>query len=422
LVNDALLTSPPFDGLWNCAMFGIFGSRKTSETADGAPGQPVGQTQDAERIAFMEAAIELAPIAIAVYDANDVLRVHNKAYQNIYADIWHSLPPQFSYADLLRASLAKRGGVGGIEAEVSRRVEMQRRADGKVEERRYADGLWRRVSIVRHAGAVVGYALDVTELRAREEQLASSKADLARIAHETVPSAMAGFSNVAGEVISATEEVKMLIGETSERAIATGAAAEELAVTINHVNETMKDAAENAARSTRDAETMKQQMEQLAAAIARVNAFSDMIRNIAAQTNLLALNATIEAARAGEAGRGFAVVASEVKALAMQTGHATTEIAAQVGAVEALMADAKTTTGKIADALRAITDRASDVASAVQQQRDAAGLVSSHMSDIIGRSHATAEAADRALKESAGVARRAGDLEAAVKQALGKVA
>ena len=65
-------------------------------------------------------------------------------------------------------------------------------------------------------------------------------------------------------------------------------------------------------------------------ALARVSAVSTSIRAIARQTNLLALNATIEAARAGDAGRGFAVVASEVKALAMQTEHATKEIATTI--------------------------------------------------------------------------------------------
>ncbi len=229
---------------------------------------------------------------------------------------------------------------------------------------------------------------------------------------------MAGFSRVAAEVIAANEDVKELIKESAERAVATGAAAEELAVTINHVAATMKDTADSADASSREAAAMTERMRALGEALARVNSFSDMIRGIAAQTNLLALNATIEAARAGEAGRGFAVVAAEVKALSKQTGDATTEIAAQVAAVEALMAEARGITAKIAASLTTITDKAGDVAAAVAQQRDAAQAVSSHMSDIVSRAQDTSDAADRALREGSGLARSAEALETTVRDAL----
>ncbi|MGL4240377.1 MAG: methyl-accepting chemotaxis protein, partial [Beijerinckiaceae bacterium] len=293
------------------------------------------------RIEMLEAAVELAPIAIVVYDADDVLRVHNQAYQRIYDDIWESLPRPITYAGLVRASLLKRGFSEGLEAEVARRVALQRNGDGKIEERQYSDGIWRRVTKVRAGnGSVAGYALDINELRAREEQLRSSKDELSRVAGTTVPEAVIGFAQVADEVISANDEVKQLVAESAERAVATGAAAEELAVTINHVAATIKETADSAAASSREAATMAERMERLGEALAKVNAFADMIRGIAAQTNLLALNATIEAARAGDAGRGFSVVAAEVKALSKQTGDATAEIAAQVAAVEALMADA----------------------------------------------------------------------------------
>jgi predicted secreted protein len=259
----------------------------------------------AKRLAALEAAIEHAPVAIAVYDEADVLVVHNSAYETIYDALWPKLPKPVAYADLVRASLTEAGFAGDLEAEVKRRVAVQRNGTGKQEDRNYADGSWRRVSKLRTAdGLVAGYALDITELRQREQQLEANKAEFARLARETVPAAVTEFTGVAEEMISANIAMKTLVGETSERAVATGASAEELAFTINHVAASMRETADGAAASSREAVEMQAQMRRLAEALGKVEAFADLIRGIAGQTNLLALNATIEAARARRRRRG----------------------------------------------------------------------------------------------------------------------
>jgi len=69
----------------------------------------------------------------------------------------------------------------------------------------------------------------------------------------------------------------------------------------------------------------------------KVQAVTEVIRNISDQTNLLALNAAIEAARAGDVGRGFAVVADEVRRLAMESGTQTDSIGGVIeGIVESI--------------------------------------------------------------------------------------
>ncbi len=62
-------------------------------------------------------------------------------------------------------------------------------------------------------------------------------------------------------------------------------------------------------RTIQHFEFMKQNNEEIVAALKIIN-------EVSSQTNLLALNASIEAARAGEAGKGFSVVATEISKLA----------------------------------------------------------------------------------------------------------
>lgn len=376
-----------------------------------------------QRNLYLEAAIAHAPVAIAVYDAKDRLQVHNDVYRTFYAHVWNKLSQPVTYPELVRASLTHAGFKGDIDAEVRRRVAIQHDGVGSAEERQYSDGTWRRVSKKKLAdGMVAGFALDITELRAREQLLDRSIGELRHMAGDTVPKALANFSAAAHGMDESNSEVRELIRETVERAVATGVSAEELAVTIDSVATNMGDAAQRVTANNRAAEALSDQMTKLSEAFIKVESFAGLIQGIASQTNLLALNATIEAARAGEAGRGFAVVAAEVKALSHQTAEAASEITAQIGSVEALMAAARKITEQISGSLHEISQHVGEVATAADQQRGAAGLVSSYMADIVKRGSDVSLAVDKSLADGEKLAETARQLEIDVASALSKVA
>ncbi len=90
----------------------------------------------------------------------------------------------------------------------------------------------------------------------------------------------------------------------------------------------------------------------------------------------MALNSTIEAARAGDAGRGFAVVATEVKALAVQTQHATEEITKKIEALQKDAAGSVDAVHRISQAIEAIRPVFANVNGAVAEQNQTTGEMS----------------------------------------------
>jgi methyl-accepting chemotaxis protein len=214
------------------------------------------------------------------------------------------------------------------------------------------------------------------EARARQIDACTAAFDSSISAFiDTVVGAASRMEAMARKMVSATDNA-------SERANAAAHAAEETTAHVNSVAAATEQlsaaAAEIGQQMTSSTRVVEDAAREATAADARVQALTEMARQIgqvvqlidtiAGQTNLLALNATIEAARAGEAGKGFAVVASEVKGLANQTAGATEDIRSQIARIQEATSEAAGAIRGIGGTITRVNEIAATVAAAIEEQ------------------------------------------------------
>jgi methyl-accepting chemotaxis protein len=194
---------------------------------------------------------------------------------------------------------------------------------------------------------------------------------------ERAANSVAGGAEATAATLSTIRQRTDALTSRSGAAQSTAATFSQVADKFTHsaqgIGAQVRDAgklADQASEAAREASANVDRLRESSAAIGNV---VNLIAQIARQTTLLALNSTIEAARAGEAGRGFAVVATEVKALAVQTQHATEEITKKIEALQRDAAGSVDAVHRITQSIEAIRPVFEHVNGAVVEQSATTG-------------------------------------------------
>jgi methyl-accepting chemotaxis protein len=184
-------------------------------------------------------------------------------------------------------------------------------------------------------------------------------------------SVVSGADGTAGTLSDIRQRADALSGR-SNAARGTAAtfaqAADKVTQSAQGIGAQVRGAGQLADAASAAADEARANVDRLRESSAAIGNVVNLISHIARQTTLLALNSTIEAARAGEAGRGFAVVATEVKALAVQTQHATKEISRKIEALQKDAIGSADAVHRIAQAIEAIRPVFANVNGAVAEQ------------------------------------------------------
>lgn len=149
--------------------------RETEKTVEDYIADREALTRLIDEHRLLKETIEHSPLPFCVYDRLDRLIARNLAYEALYPEVFGGVSDAektWTYGEIVRRQLAGQTPPDQLDAAVRDRVQAQRTADGKGVERRYADKGWLRVTKYQTpSGAIGGMALDVNELKAREEEL-----------------------------------------------------------------------------------------------------------------------------------------------------------------------------------------------------------------------------------------------------------
>lgn len=143
------------------------------------------ETRVLEAEAQLREAIEFLPDAFVLYDANDRLVICNERYRELYATSADLLRPGEAFETIIREGVARgqyRDSRNDPQRWIAERIAMHRNPPARPIEQHLDDGRWLRVFERRTPdGRTVGFRIDITELKERQEALESSEGRLRAI-------------------------------------------------------------------------------------------------------------------------------------------------------------------------------------------------------------------------------------------------
>lgn len=137
-------------------------------------------------------------------------------------------------------------------------------------------------------------------------------------------------------IVSSSSEIAATTDQHERSAQQQAVAVNQTSTTMDELNASSQQAAEQAEGATAGARAIADQVLRMSEQTKQISSITNLVSDLANQTNMLALNAAVEAARAGENGKGFAVVAAEIRKLADQSKKSAERINGLIENIQAL--------------------------------------------------------------------------------------